>query len=147
MKGFLFMYLDFIRILIYYDIFIIHQPVFFLKQTTLKPPQFGRGYGLTFGKNERKAMSMAIIDRAMQYEDYGEECRYPVQNHEFILAHSDNVEASGFVSHLKLPHYVDFQSELSVIRRLKKKHMNKTRENNKDNGKRIDSEELSKQPV
>ena len=29
-----------------------------------------------------------------------------------MLSHSDNVEASGFVQHLKLPHYVDFQSEL-----------------------------------
>jgi alpha-D-ribose 1-methylphosphonate 5-triphosphate synthase subunit PhnI len=32
---------------------------------------------------------------------------------------TDNVEASGFVQHLKLPHYVDFQSELDVVRRLR----------------------------
>jgi alpha-D-ribose 1-methylphosphonate 5-triphosphate synthase subunit PhnI len=37
---------------------------------------------------------------------------------EFVLYHSDNVEASGFVQHLKLPHYVDFQSELNLIRAL-----------------------------
>jgi alpha-D-ribose 1-methylphosphonate 5-triphosphate synthase subunit PhnI len=30
--------------------------------------------------------------------------------------HSDNVEASGFTQHLKLPHYVDFQSELAIVR-------------------------------
>ena len=36
-----------------------------------------------------------------------------------MLAHSDNVEASGFVQHLKLPHYVDFQSELVVVRTLR----------------------------
>jgi alpha-D-ribose 1-methylphosphonate 5-triphosphate synthase subunit PhnI len=29
------------------------------------------------------------------------------------------VEASGFVQHLKLPHYVDFQAELEVVRRLR----------------------------
>ena len=33
---------------------------------------------------------------------------------EFVLSHSDNLEASGFVQHLKLPHYVDFQSELAL---------------------------------
>ena len=32
------------------------------------------------------------------------------------MAHSDNVQAAGFVSHLKLPHYVDFQSELAMLR-------------------------------
>ena len=29
-----------------------------------------------------------------------------------MLYHCDNIEATGFVEHLKLPHYVDFQSEL-----------------------------------
>jgi len=29
------------------------------------------------------------------------------------------VEASGFVQHLKLPHHVDFQSELVLIRTLR----------------------------
>ena len=33
-----------------------------------------------------------------------------------MLYHCDNVEATGFVEHLKLPHYVDFQSELEKIR-------------------------------
>ena len=41
------------------------------------------------------------------------------QDEEFVLYHSDNVEASGFVQHLKLPHYVDFQSELELIRRMR----------------------------
>ncbi len=36
-----------------------------------------------------------------------------------MLYHSDNVEASGFVQHLKLSHYVDFQSELELLRRLR----------------------------
>ena len=34
------------------------------------------------------------------------------QDIEFVLSHCDNIEATGFVEHLKLPHYVDFQSEL-----------------------------------
>ena len=36
-----------------------------------------------------------------------------------MLYHSDNVEATGFVEHLKLPHYVDFQAELEGIRRMR----------------------------
>ncbi|SQI30328.1 Bacterial phosphonate metabolism protein (PhnI) [Serratia plymuthica] len=36
-----------------------------------------------------------------------------------MLAHADNVEAAGFVSHLKLPHYVDFQAELELLKRLR----------------------------
>ncbi|MES9911866.1 MAG: carbon-phosphorus lyase complex subunit PhnI, partial [Candidatus Sedimenticola sp. 4PFRAG1] len=84
------------------------------------PPQFTRGYGLAFGHSERKAMSMALVDRALRCEELGEQPVSPAQDEEFVLAHGDNVEASGFVQHLKLPHYVDFQSELELIRRLRK---------------------------
>ncbi len=82
--------------------------------------KFTRGYGLAFGQNERKTLSMALIDRALQAEKYGEDRVSPAQQEEFILSHCDNVEAAGFVSHLKLPHYVDFQSELELLRRLRK---------------------------
>jgi alpha-D-ribose 1-methylphosphonate 5-triphosphate synthase subunit PhnI len=83
------------------------------------PPQFTRGYGLAFGEGERKAMAMALCDRALRAEELGEEAGAPAQDPEFVLYHSDNVEASGFTQHLKLPHYVDFQSELNVVRRLR----------------------------
>ncbi len=83
------------------------------------PPQFTRGYGLTFGKSERKAMAMALVDRSLRARELGEDAANPAQDEEFVLMHSDNVEASGFVQHLKLPHYVDFQSELEMIRRLR----------------------------
>lgn len=86
------------------------------------PPQFTRGYGLTFGKGERKAMAMALVDRSLRAGELGEDADNPAQDEEFVLAHSDNVEASGFVQHLKLPHYVDFQSELELIRRLRAVH-------------------------
>jgi len=84
------------------------------------PPQFTRGYGVTFGHSERKAMAMALVDRAMRAEEFGEDAVHPAQDREFVLYHSDNVEASGFVQHLKLPHYVDFQSELELVRRLRR---------------------------
>jgi alpha-D-ribose 1-methylphosphonate 5-triphosphate synthase subunit PhnI len=37
-----------------------------------------------------------------------------------VLAHADNVQATGFVEHLKLPHYVDFQAELALLRQLRR---------------------------
>ncbi|MGZ6016212.1 MAG: carbon-phosphorus lyase complex subunit PhnI, partial [Phenylobacterium sp.] len=67
------------------------------KGTKEKPPQFTRGYGLAFGHSERKAMSMALVDRAMRAEEFGEEVKAPAQNVEFVLYHSDNIEATGFV--------------------------------------------------
>ncbi len=79
-------------------------------------PCFTRGYGLAFGENERKALSMALVDRALQAPELGEAVTAPAQDQEFVLYHSDNVEASGFVQHLKLPHYVDFQAELGLVR-------------------------------
>lgn len=87
-----------------------------------KAPQFTRGYGLAFGRNERKTMAMALVDRALRAEELGEPIQSPAQQAEFVLAHADSVEASGFVSHLKLPHYVDFQSELELLRRLRREH-------------------------
>jgi alpha-D-ribose 1-methylphosphonate 5-triphosphate synthase subunit PhnI len=89
------------------------------KGSATAPPQFTRGYGLAFGGAERKAMAMALVDRALRGRELGEEPASPTQDEEFVLSHSDNVEASGFVQHLKLPHYVDFQSELVLVRDLR----------------------------
>ncbi|WP_150462292.1 carbon-phosphorus lyase complex subunit PhnI [Nesterenkonia ebinurensis] len=83
-----------------------------------KPPQFTRGYGLSFGRAERKAMSMALVDRALRSEEFGERRISPAQDEEFVISHADNVQAAGFVEHLKLPHYVDFQAELVLLRQL-----------------------------
>jgi len=94
------------------------------KGSKTTPPQFTRGYGLVFGFAERKAMAMALVDRAMRAEELGEEVTAPAQNVEFVLYHSDNIEATGFVEHLKLPHYVDFQSELENVRRLRREVAN-----------------------
>jgi alpha-D-ribose 1-methylphosphonate 5-triphosphate synthase subunit PhnI len=84
-----------------------------------EPPQFTRGYGLAFGHCERKVMAMALVDRALRAGELVEERKGPAQDEEFVLSHSDNVQATGFVEHLKLPHYVDFQSELVLIRRIR----------------------------
>jgi alpha-D-ribose 1-methylphosphonate 5-triphosphate synthase subunit PhnI len=83
------------------------------------PPQFTRGYGLVFGHSERKAMAMALVDRSLRASELGEDLVAAAQDEEFVLSHCDNVQATGFVEHLKLPHYVDFQAELDLIRRLR----------------------------
>jgi alpha-D-ribose 1-methylphosphonate 5-triphosphate synthase subunit PhnI len=84
-----------------------------------EPPQFTRGYGLAFGHCERKAMAMSLVDRALRATELGELVQSPAQMPEFVLSHSDSLEASGFVQHLKLPHYVDFQSELELVRKMR----------------------------
>jgi alpha-D-ribose 1-methylphosphonate 5-triphosphate synthase subunit PhnI len=89
------------------------------KGSETAPPQFTSGYGIAFGRAERKAMAIALLDRALRARELGEEVAAPAQDEEFVLGHSNNVEASGFVQHLKLPHYVDFQSELDLLRRLR----------------------------
>ena len=86
-----------------------------------EPPKFTRGYGLAFGHNERKAMAMSLVDRALRASELGEAIESPAQMQEFVLSHSDSLEASGFVQHLKLPHYVDFQSELELVRKMRAK--------------------------
>ena len=86
-----------------------------------QPPQFTRGYGLVFGMSERKAISMALVDRALRWKELGEDnLGAPAQDEEFVLYHADNIQATGFLEHIKLPHYVDFQSELELIRKLRR---------------------------
>ncbi len=83
------------------------------------PPQFTRGYGLVFGQSERKAMAMSLVDRSLRARELGEDLTAPAQDEEFVISHADNVQATGFVEHLKLPHYVDFQAELDLVRRMR----------------------------
>jgi alpha-D-ribose 1-methylphosphonate 5-triphosphate synthase subunit PhnI len=90
------------------------------KGSATEAPCFTRGYGLAFGHSERKTMSMALVDRTLRARELGEEVLAPAQDEEFVMSHSDNVQATGFVEHLKLPHYVDFQSELGLLRKLRK---------------------------
>ncbi len=96
--------------------------------TAQTAPQFTRGYGLVFGQSERKAMSMALVDRALRSDEFDEESDAPARDEEFVLSHSDNVQATGFVEHLKLPHYVDFQAELALVRQLRREHADQQQE-------------------
>jgi alpha-D-ribose 1-methylphosphonate 5-triphosphate synthase subunit PhnI len=81
-------------------------------------PMFTLGYGLCFGQNEIKAISMAILDRTMQ----AGEPKTPAEDQEFVLSHIDGIESMGFCNHWKLPHYVDFQSDLDRLRKAQAAH-------------------------
>lgn len=90
------------------------------KGSETEPPKFTRGYGVAFGRSERKAMAMSLVDRALRARELGETIKAPAQDEEFVLSHTDSVEATGFVEHLKLPHYVDFQAEMQLIKQLQR---------------------------
>ncbi|MEM6830082.1 MAG: carbon-phosphorus lyase complex subunit PhnI [Bacteroidota bacterium] len=77
-----------------------------------KAPYYSIGYGLCFGQNETKGICMGILDRAMRIPGN----HAPANDQEFVLYHTDGIEAMGFTNHLKLPHYVTFQSGLNNLR-------------------------------
>lgn len=91
-------------------------PVPVQKENGLKEVEFGIGYGICYGQNETKAIAMSILDHCLETGN----TEYPTHNEEFVLLHIDSVESTGFISHLKLPHYVTFQSELDSVRKSKK---------------------------
>lgn len=66
--------------------------------------RFDVGYGLCLGHNERKAIAMANLDISV-HRDGGRSAL-----EQSVLQTTDGLDASGFLEHLKLPHYVTFRS-------------------------------------
>ena len=66
--------------------------------------RFDIGYGLCFGHNEKKAIAMANLDIACE-RDAGRSAL-----EQSVLMTTDGLDATGFLEHLKLPHYVTFRS-------------------------------------
>ncbi|WP_036718872.1 carbon-phosphorus lyase complex subunit PhnI [Paenibacillus harenae] len=91
-------------------------PVTIEKEHGRKEIEFDIGYGICYGQNETKAIAMGILDNSLN-TDHPE---FPSQDQEFVLFHIDSVEATGFVSHLKMPHYVTFQSKLDSVRKTRR---------------------------
>ncbi|WP_367025715.1 carbon-phosphorus lyase complex subunit PhnI [Methylococcus sp. ANG] len=83
-------------------------------------PAFSVGYGACFGHNEVKAVSMAILDRALQ-KGMKHGPSNPSEDPEFVLLHVDGIDSMGFASHYKMPHYVTFQSDMDRLRTTQKK--------------------------
>ena len=74
------------------------------------------GYGLAFGRAETRAIAMSILDSALNHPNTAS----PPNDEEFVLLHGEALEMSGFISHLKLPHYVTYQSKLDNIRKTRR---------------------------
>ena len=91
-------------------------------------PLFTIGYGACFGHNEVKAISMAILDRALQ-KGMRDGPTNPSEDPEYVLLHVDGVDSMGFASHYKMPHYVTFQSDMDRLRTTQKKKQKKTQKN------------------
>lgn len=68
-------------------------------------PEYVVSYGVVVGRNERKAISMSILDGSLKKET---KSGAAIEDEEYVMYHIDSIEAMGFVEHLKLPHYVDF---------------------------------------
>ncbi|MFN3258586.1 MAG: carbon-phosphorus lyase complex subunit PhnI [Ilumatobacter sp.] len=66
--------------------------------------RFDVGYGMCLGHNEKKAIAMANLDIAC-HRDAGRS-----QLEQSLLLTTDGLDATGFLEHLKLPHYVTFRS-------------------------------------
>jgi len=99
-------------------------PVTVEKEYGKKEMEFEIGYGLVFGQNETKAIAMGILDNCLEHPN----TEFPSHNEEFVLYHIDSVESTGFISHLKMPHYVTFQSKLDSVRKTKKKETKNEKE-------------------
>lgn len=84
-------------------------------------PAFSLGYGACFGHNEVKAISMAILDRALQ-KGMKDGPSNPSEDPEFVLLHVDGIDSMGFCTHYKMPHYVTFQSDMDRLRATQEKH-------------------------
>lgn len=89
-----------------------------------KEATFTLGYGACFGNNEVKAISMAILDRALQ-KGMKDEPGNPSEDPEFVLLHIDGIDSMGFCTHYKMPHYVTFQSDMDRLRTTQKKQSKK----------------------
>ncbi|MDR7317126.1 carbon-phosphorus lyase complex subunit PhnI [Brevibacillus nitrificans] len=101
-------------------------PVTVEKERGKKEIEFQIGYGLCYGQNETKAIAMGILDNSLEKGNP----EYPTSDEEFVLFHIDSVESTGFISHLKLPHYVTFQSKLDSARKTKRKEASEQKEGN-----------------
>jgi alpha-D-ribose 1-methylphosphonate 5-triphosphate synthase subunit PhnI len=85
-----------------------------LKSSGAGVPYLEVGYGLCFGHNDTKAIAMGMLDSALREGDPSK----PAMNQEYVLYHTECVEAYGFTNHLKLPHYVTFQSGIDNLREI-----------------------------
>lgn len=77
--------------------------------------QLTTGFGLCFGFNETKAISMSILDLSLYNTKFSVGELEFASSFEMMVHHVDGIESQGFTNHFKLPHYVTFQADLQVL--------------------------------
>lgn len=90
---------------------VSHAEVVTTFKGTDEKPQLALGFCATIGWNEVKTIAGSMLDLAMDLP-----APHPSHTEEYVLYHTDPVEASGFCIHYKLPHYVTFGSSLDAMR-------------------------------
>lgn len=76
-------------------------------------PGLATGWGASMGTVERRAISLALLDGAMQTDG---ELREPLTlDEQTVIAATDGPATHGFVEHLRLPHYASFAAYLSAV--------------------------------
>jgi alpha-D-ribose 1-methylphosphonate 5-triphosphate synthase subunit PhnI len=79
--------------------------------------RFTRGVGATVGRIERRAIAAAMVDATTTHAGTAPGvARAPHDDREFLSIVCEGQESSGFVEHLKLPHYVTFAADLDRVR-------------------------------
>lgn len=71
------------------------------------------GFAATMGWNEVKLIAASTLDMEMNNRE-----PHPAHTEEFVMYHTEPVEASGFCIHFKLPHYVTFASSMDSVRKV-----------------------------
>lgn len=77
-------------------------------------PGFAVGWGASMGSIERRAISLALIDGAIQAD--GELDESVPLNEQTVVGAADGSANNGFVEHLRLPHYASFASYAAQAR-------------------------------
>lgn len=81
---------------------------------TPEKPMLELGFCATLGWNEVKVIAASMLDLEMDKPN-----PHPAHREEFVLYHTEAVEASGFCIHFKLPHYVTFSSSMDNVRNVR----------------------------
>lgn len=77
-----------------------------------RPGGLATGWGASLGTVERRAISLALLDGAMQADG---ELREPLMlDEQTVIAATDGPATHGFVEHLRLPHYASFAAYLAL---------------------------------
>lgn len=76
-------------------------------------PGLVTGWGATLGTVERRAVSLALLDAAMQAD--GELRETLTIDEQTVVAATDGPATTGFVEHLRLPHYASFAAYLARV--------------------------------